>query len=85
MLGLKEAVYRQYEPDNFVRTWLEDNGVDTAILNDFRSAMKLDELVKRDIVTVGDELYLQDSNAKVATVSCLIALSPLLTTPRSYT
>lgn len=42
--------------------------------------MTVEELVKRKIVTVGDELYLQDQAGKVATVSCLIALSLVLPT-----
>ena len=85
MLGFKEAVYRRYEPDNFARKWLKDNGINTAIVNDFRSAMKLEELVKRNKVTVGGELYLPDQAGRTdmiqnridPTLECLRPLNHL--------
>ncbi|KAL8784338.1 MAG: hypothetical protein Q9195_009083 [Heterodermia aff. obscurata] len=69
MCGLPHAVYRAYETTGFVLTWLENNNVDTAILNDFRSAMKMEELVRKNVILAGDELYLAGQAGKVATVT----------------
>ena len=69
MLGLPEAVYRTYEQTGFVDAWMTNNNVNPAILNEFRSGMKLDELVRRNAIAVGDELYLPGQAGLVATVS----------------
>ncbi|CAF9915620.1 MAG: hypothetical protein HETSPECPRED_002539 [Heterodermia speciosa] len=69
MQGLAEAVYAGYEATGFVFTWLEDNAINAAILTNFRSGMKLDELVRHNAIMVGDEIYLPGPAGKVATIT----------------
>ena len=82
MLGLPETVYQSYDVNGFIRTWLEDNGINTAILADFRAANKLEELVRHHAILIGDEFFLPGQAGKTATVCYSIALllSPQLPT-----
>lgn len=62
MLNLPKHVYESWETTGFVHSWMADNGVNTRVLEQLKSRLKLDKIVLAKALDIGDELVLTESH-----------------------
>ena len=58
MLNLPRHVYESWEVTGFTHSWMSDNGLNTKILEQLKSRLKLDKIVLAKALDIGDELVL---------------------------
>lgn len=78
-LGLSIATHRLWEKSTYEydRKWLAKNDISDAILDDFTSRMKMEELFPNGALKVNDELYIEVETAQGDTVEKSATVSPL--------
>ncbi|KAG7008237.1 hypothetical protein G7Y79_00006g018570 [Physcia stellaris] len=60
MLNLPRHVYESWEVTGFTHSWMSDNGLNTKILEQLKSRLKLDKIVLAKALDIGDELVLME-------------------------
>ena len=77
-LGLPIAVHKIWEKKSYEYDpkWMEKHGVPEAVLEDFVSAIRMDELIPKGALKMNDELYIVGKTHKGVEVEKYATVSP---------